>query len=141
MKNLLKNYNLEKKCILITGAAGLLGKQFSTALLEAGAKVIITDVDKKALLAFKKKLFKKYNKKKIFDHQLDVSSESSIKNVLKKLDKAKIKIDVLINNACLNPKFNSRFKKCIFYILAFLSFVPTAQIAFSNREKTMKKQT
>lgn len=111
MKNLLKNYNLEKKCILITGAAGLLGKQFSTALLEAGAKVIITDVDKKALLAFKKKLFKKYNKKKIFDHQLDVSSESSIKNVLKKLDKAKIKIDVLINNACLNPKFNSRFKK------------------------------
>ena len=64
MKNLLKNYNLEKKCILITGAAGLLGKQFSTALLEAGAKVIITDVDKKALLAFKKNYLKSTIKKK-----------------------------------------------------------------------------
>ena len=40
---------------------------------------------------------------------MDVSSESSIKNVLK-LDKNKIKIDVLINN-CLNPKFNSRLQR------------------------------
>ena len=32
MNIFLKNYNLKKKCILITGAAGLLGKQFSRTI-------------------------------------------------------------------------------------------------------------
>ena len=50
----LKNYNLKNKCILITGAAGLLGKQFSIALLEAGAKVILTDTNLNYLTKFKK---------------------------------------------------------------------------------------
>ena len=45
----LKNYNLKNKNILITGAAGTLGKQFSLALLEVGARVIITDIKKKSL--------------------------------------------------------------------------------------------
>ncbi|MDC0393497.1 SDR family oxidoreductase [Candidatus Pelagibacter sp.] len=109
MNFFLKNYNLEKKCILITGAAGLLGKQFSIALLEAGAKVIMTDINQNSLLSFKKKLVRKFKSKNIVYYKLDVSSEYSIKSVLKKLAIDKIKIDVLINNACLNPKFDKNF--------------------------------
>ena len=110
MNIFLKNYNLKKKCILITGAAGLLGKQFSIALLEAGAKVILTDTNFISLSNFKKKLVRKFKSKNVDHYQLDVSSENSIKNVLKKLEKDKIKIDVLINNACLNPKFGKNFE-------------------------------
>ena len=105
-----KNYNLKNKCILITGAAGILGEQFSIALLDAGAKVIMTDLNLKDLLNFQKKYSRKYKSKNIVCYQLDVSSESSIKNVLKRCDKDKNKIDVLINNACLNPKFNKNFE-------------------------------
>ena len=40
---------------------------------------------------------------------MDVASENSIKNVIKILNRKKIKIDVLINNACLNPKYSKNF--------------------------------
>ena len=106
----LKNYNLKNKNILITGAAGLLGKQFSIALLEAGAKVVMTDIDLKSLQKYKKNFSKEYNDN-IICLKLDVSSENSIKNVLKQLNKSNLIIDVLINNACLNPKFEKKFKK------------------------------
>ena len=38
------DYNLKEKVALITGSAGLLGQEHAIALLEIGAKVIITDV-------------------------------------------------------------------------------------------------
>ena len=79
MKFFLKNYNLKNKCILITGAAGLLGKQFSIALLEAGAKVILTDINLNYLTKFKKNFSKKFKSENIICYQLDVSSERSIK--------------------------------------------------------------
>ena len=51
-----KKYNLKNKNILITGAAGLLGIQFSITLLEAGANVIMTDINTKSLINIKKKI-------------------------------------------------------------------------------------
>ena len=37
------SYDLTGKTALITGGAGLLGKEHATALLEVGARIIITD--------------------------------------------------------------------------------------------------
>ncbi len=107
MTKYLKRYNLKKKNILITGAAGTLGKQFSFALLESGARVIITDRSENKIKKFNNEILKKNKKNNVKFFAMDVSSENSIKNVLKKLDQSKIKIDVLINNACYNPKFSS----------------------------------
>ena len=106
----LKKYNLKNKNILITGAAGTLGKQFSFALLEAGARVIITDRKEKKIKHLFNSILKKSKKKSVKYFTMDVSSENSIKNVLKNLEKSKIKIDVLINNACYNPKFESNYE-------------------------------
>ena len=81
MIKLLKKYSLKNKNILITGAAGTLGKQFSLALLEVGARVIITDIDEKKLKKVKNEILKKNKKDTINDFKLDVSSENSIKDV------------------------------------------------------------
>ena len=56
---LLNKFSLRNKNILITGAAGSLGLEHSIALLNVGAKVIMTDIDLLKLNKNKVKLLKK----------------------------------------------------------------------------------
>jgi short-subunit dehydrogenase len=46
-------------------------------------------------------------KGKVICYVMDVSQERSITNVLEKLKKDNIRIDILINNAAINPKQSS----------------------------------
>ena len=105
----LDKFNLENKNIIITGAAGLLGFEHTVALLNCGARVIMTDIDLKKLNENKKKLLIKNKLHRVDCYKMDVGSEKSIQNIIKILTKKKIKIDVLINNACLNPKYSKNF--------------------------------
>ena len=107
---LLNKFSLKNKNILITGAAGSLGLEHSIALLNVGARVIMTDVDLLKLNKNKIELLKKNKNFQLVCLKMDVSSESSVKKVLKILKKKKFKLNVLINNACLNPKFENKFK-------------------------------
>ena len=99
---------LSNKNALITGAAGLLGPQHAIALNEIGFNIILIDIDKKNLFKKYNKLKKKIKKKtKIFYYVCDISSESQVKKVSSDLKKKKIFVDVLVNNADLNPKMKS----------------------------------
>jgi NAD(P)-dependent dehydrogenase (short-subunit alcohol dehydrogenase family) len=100
---LLKKFNLNKKTALITGGAGLLGFEHCYALLESGAKVIITDIDEEQLFVARNKLKKHFNSNSILTHVMDVSCDNSIKKVHDWLD-GKEKVDILINNAAIDPK-------------------------------------
>ena len=97
-------YNLKGKRALITGACGLLGLKHALALLEIGASVILTDIDENTLIEAKKSLELKKYFGEIKYYFMDVGSEDSIMNVFKKLKKDNIRIDILINNAAINPK-------------------------------------
>ena len=103
-------FNLKNKKILITGAAGLLGAEHAKALLECNAKLILTDIDKRKLNMLKKELEKTFESNLIYTFEMDVTSEDSIKNVSKKLNIADLNIDVLINNAAIDPKVNKNKK-------------------------------
>ncbi|MDA8882539.1 SDR family oxidoreductase [Alphaproteobacteria bacterium] len=46
---MLNKFNLSGRNALITGAAGLLGKQHAIALLEIGANVVLTDANVEGL--------------------------------------------------------------------------------------------
>lgn len=112
----LLNYKLNKKFCLITGAAGLLGYEHACAILEAEGDVVLTDVDNKKLIRTYKKLKSRFDSQKILYYEMDVSNLESIKYVLKKLKKKKIKIKILINNAAIDSKisknnnFSNNFK-------------------------------
>ena len=89
---------------LVTGSAGLLGQNHCEALAEIGYNLILTDNNKVALKRQHYSLIKKFKNVKILSFNMDVSSEKSVKKVGKIIDKKKIKLKVLINNAALDSK-------------------------------------
>ncbi len=99
-----ENFNLKNKTALITGAAGLLGMEHALALLELNCNLILTDIQLDKLLELKKNLVSKYSESNIKVFELDVTSKKSILKLYEKLQKLEIDINILINNAALNPK-------------------------------------
>ena len=101
-------YNLSGKSALITGSAGLLGFQHAKALLESGSKVILTDINYQILKKNKQDLSKLYSPQLIEVYEMDVTDKNSILSVMKSLIKSRTRVDILINNAAIDPKVNSK---------------------------------
>ncbi len=99
----LKKFDVSGKTALLTGAAGLLGIQHASALLETGANLVLTDIDDKKLSEVKETLINKFSEERISSFIMDVSEEESILDTKKSLAKEGIYIDILINNAAINP--------------------------------------
>ena len=100
-----EKYNLKNKFALITGAAGLLGSEHAEALLESGATVIMTDLNSSALESAVNNIMKKNYKTRIIMKTMDVTKPDNIIEVKDQLyDKEGIQIDILINNAAIDPK-------------------------------------
>ena len=101
------NFNentLKGKTAVITGAGGLLGPQHAIALSMAGAKVILIDINLKGLNEAKKKITK-VNKKAVFELvKLDITDLDEVYNFEKEYSKSNAYIDILVNNAAVNPK-------------------------------------
>jgi NAD(P)-dependent dehydrogenase (short-subunit alcohol dehydrogenase family) len=96
-----------EKYALITGASGLLGKKHAEALLEIGTSVVLTDIDLDLLKKTKEELELIDYKGKIICYLMNVTSEDSILKVSNELAKENIRVDILINNAAINPKASS----------------------------------
>ena len=75
--NVLSKFNLSDDIAVITGGAGLLGLQHCEALLEAGATVIILDVDEKALSKSKNIFSNKYGER-FYSLHADITKEDQI---------------------------------------------------------------
>ncbi len=103
----LELFNLNNKNALITGAAGVLGKEHASALLEAGSRVIITDICQENLERTKKDLAKSFDETLIETQVMDVTNEENIKLVNDFYVSNDKKIDILINNAAIDPKVDS----------------------------------
>ena len=103
-KMLLQKFNLQGKVALITGASGLLGQQHAEALLETGAKVVMTDISKDGLASAKKRLSERFNESLICERQMDVTDIASVKQTSEYLIQNNINVDILVNNAAIDPK-------------------------------------
>ena len=104
--NWLPKFDLTQKWARITGAAGLLGGEHSRALLEAGANVVLQDIDTDNLNRAKKTLESEYPLNTVRISPSDITSESSMLALLKELKSEGILISILVNNAGINPKYD-----------------------------------
>ena len=95
-------FSLKNKVAVVTGALGLLGKQHCYALSEAGAIVIVCDLNEKECRDFAFSLEGENT-----GAGVDITSPPSISK-LKEIILGKYKkIDVLINNAAINDMFEN----------------------------------
>lgn len=102
---MLQNFSLTGKTVLITGSAGLLGVQHALAVLDAGAHVILTDINDSLLSECISNHFEdKTIEDKITPLCMDVTCEASINKALDSIHKLGRRVDVLINNAAIDPK-------------------------------------
>jgi NAD(P)-dependent dehydrogenase (short-subunit alcohol dehydrogenase family) len=99
-----EKFSLSSKTALITGAAGLLGIEHAAGLLESGASVVLTDISIPALESAKAKLAKSFDPKKIMIADMDVTKPQAVRALAETLSKASVPIDILINNAAIDPK-------------------------------------
>lgn len=99
-----ESYKLSGKTALITGSAGLLGIQHAFALLEAGAQVVLTDISMRDLVEAKEKLSELCDGESIKIYTMDVTNENNVQEVFEDLQAENIRIDILINNAAIDPK-------------------------------------
>ncbi len=97
---------LNGKTALITGAAGLLGVEHAAALLESGATVVLTDISEAALSVAYETLSRVADSVRIHRQVLDVAKPDSIKAVAENLAEKGIRVDILVNNAAIDPKVN-----------------------------------
>lgn len=91
-------FSLEGKTAIVTGALGLLGKEFCKGLAEFGANVVVVDLDEKKAEDFSKELSYKY-KVKSLGIKCDVSREEDVNNMVERVLEEYPKIDILHNNA------------------------------------------
>ncbi len=96
--NINKLFDLSGKVIILTGAAGNLGSQYAEGLSQAGANVVLGDLDYSRCIQIAKKLRKTYDVEPE-PVKLDLTKQVSISNLVSKTMKKYSRIDVLINNA------------------------------------------
>ena len=97
-------FNLRGRVALVTGAAGLLGPQHAHALLEAGARVVLTDVNTAALEGTRARLAAQFGGDSLETLVLDVADASSIAEARTQILQRQQRIDILVNNAAIDPK-------------------------------------
>lgn len=99
-----EKFDLSGKTALITGSAGLLGLEHAAALLESGATVVLTDIGQTALSSARTTLIKNFDPQKIATFEMDVSKAVAVRKVADQLQKDGLHIDILVNNAAIDPK-------------------------------------
>lgn len=102
----LAKFDLSGKSALITGAAGLLGKEHALALLEVGANVVLWDVNKENLMRVTDELTRDFSGQSVIMSVVDISKEEEVNRAYKELESQGIIISILINNAAINPKYS-----------------------------------
>ncbi len=104
MSKAFEKFDLTGKTALITGAAGLLGVEHAAALLESGATVVLTDIGEAGLASASASLLRNADAARILTRVMDVSRPDAIRAVAEELAATGRRVDILVNNAAIDPK-------------------------------------
>jgi NAD(P)-dependent dehydrogenase (short-subunit alcohol dehydrogenase family) len=96
-------FDLTDKVIVLTGSAGRLGTNFAHTLSDAGANVILIDIEDEKNKQLEKLISKKY-KTEPLACKIDITKKDELSEISKQILKKYGKIDGLVNNAFYSPR-------------------------------------
>ena len=110
MGSVKQSFDLTGKVAVVTGGAGLLGEKHAEAIAEFGAIPVLLDIDKKAGTKKASRISNEYQVDCVFK-LCDITDESQILSVRDALLSKYERIDILINNAAIDPKVEAKSEK------------------------------
>src|ERR1700748_3408967 len=100
-------YDLAGRTALVTGAGGLLGRQHTAALADVGARVVVTDIGLTQCEAAIAAVRQVAPSADLVPLAIDVTSQQSVADAAAELERRGIQVDILVNNAAIDPKVTS----------------------------------
>ncbi|MBV9542782.1 MAG: SDR family NAD(P)-dependent oxidoreductase, partial [Chloroflexi bacterium] len=111
-------FRLDGKVALVTGGAGLLGRRYCEALIEAGAHVAIGDIAAQPASAVARDL----DPDRAIGVGLDVADEGSVQRGVDAIVARFGRLDILVNNAALTVRGGSETLSPSDYFAPFESY-------------------
>jgi len=99
-----EKFDLKDRVAVVTGGAGLLGAEFCKTLAEAGACVAVVDLNIEAAKKIADTLTKGGYRVKGFG--IDITKPDSVKEFVASVLSDFGRLDILVNSAALDPKFD-----------------------------------
>jgi NAD(P)-dependent dehydrogenase (short-subunit alcohol dehydrogenase family) len=105
MSDLHKLFDLSGQVAVVTGGAGLLGREFSQTLADAGAMVIIADLDQESALDLADSI--NHTGLNAMAIKTDVTDKGSVEQMVSSTLDYHGRLDILVNSAALDPKLDA----------------------------------
>jgi NAD(P)-dependent dehydrogenase (short-subunit alcohol dehydrogenase family) len=103
-ENILQKFDLSGKVAVVTGAPGLLGREFCCTLAQVGASVVLADINADAVNELATALIKTgYH---CLGVATDITQPDSVQALVEETLSTFGRLDILVNSAALDPKFD-----------------------------------
>jgi NAD(P)-dependent dehydrogenase (short-subunit alcohol dehydrogenase family) len=104
-----QKFDLTGRVAVVTGGAGLLGAEFCRTLTEAGAAVAVVDLNQSASDRVAESLVKAGSRAQGFG--VDITQAAQVNGLVSAVLSAFGRLDILVNSAALDPKFDAEALK------------------------------
>src|SRR5262245_57543701 len=94
-------FDVSNRTIIVTGAAGLLGREYARALVGANASVVLADINEASVAEAAAELHGRPGK--ALGVGVDITDQTSVAQLVRTTLDTFGRIDGLVNNAALNP--------------------------------------
>ncbi len=105
MEHIFDKFRLDGQVAVVTGGAGLLGREFCRTLAQAGAAVVVSDLNEAAACKTAQELQDAGGK--AVGVGTDVTQPGSVTGMVEAALKAFGRLDILVCSAALDPKFDA----------------------------------
>ena len=102
-------FSLDGQVALVTGAGGILGRQFASGLVQYGARVAMTDVSSERLAQSVAEVKKTAPQATVETFVCDLTEEADVKKLLDQIEARLGKVTLLLNNAASKGKDIRKF--------------------------------